>query len=108
MSQQQTLHHYVLVRDDLPRGVALAQTIHAAGESGDGPLPSGTFAYALAVKDEEELHEYAGKLWDAEIPHKVIVETDGPYAGQAMTIGLFPTRDKSSIRKILGGLPLAR
>jgi hypothetical protein len=108
VTKQQTLHHYVLVRADLPKGVALAQTIHAAGESCDGPLPSGTYAYALSVKDEDQLYEYADRLWDAEIPHKVIVETDGEYAGQAMTLGLFPTRDKDSVRRILSELPLAR
>ena len=103
-----TLHHYVLVRADLPKGVALAQTIHAAGESCVGPLPPGTFAYALSVRDEDELYEYAERLWEAEIPHRVIIETDGEYAGQAMTLGLFPTPDKESVRRILGGLPLAK
>jgi hypothetical protein len=103
-----TLYHYVIIRKDLLAGVKLAQTIHAAGESADGPLPSGTYAIALEVEDEESLLDLADKLWYNKVPHKVIVETDGKYTGQAMTIGLRPTSDRDTIMKYTGDLPLAR
>lgn len=103
-----TLHHYVIIRADLPSGVRLAQSIHAAGESSDGPLPTGTYAYALAARDEDHLFEIANRLWDAEIPHKVISEPDAPYDGQAMAIGIWPTYDKERIRKVVSDLPLAK
>ncbi len=103
-----TLYHYVIVRSDLPHGVQVAQTIHAAGESCEGPLPSGTYAIALSVPDESSLTSMAEKLWAAQIPHKVIVETDGPFADQMMTIGIFPTTDRDRIRKLTGSLPLVR
>ena len=103
-----TLYHYVIIRSDLPYGVQLAQTIHAAGESCDGPLPSGTYAIALSVPNEEALLNLADRLWDGEVPHKVIVETDGKFSGQAMTIGLFPTYERDIIKKFTSSLPLAK
>ena len=103
-----TLYHYVIVRADLPHGVQLAQTIHATGESCEGPLPSGTYAIALAARDEDHLLEIADRLWDAEIPHKVIVEPDAPHNGDAMAIGIFPTRDRDRVRRVTSDLPLAR
>ena len=102
------LRHYVIIRADLPFGVQLAQTIHAAGESCDGPLHSGTYAIALYARDEAHLDELAAKLWAAEIPHKIIIETDGLYSGQAMTIGLFPATDCENIRRVTSSLPLAK
>ncbi|HEU5118664.1 MAG TPA: hypothetical protein VFT74_18870 [Isosphaeraceae bacterium] len=101
-----TLHHYVIVREDLPTGVQFAQTIHAAGESCEGPLPSGTYAYALGARDEQHLLDIAQRLWDAEIPHTVINEPDEPYLGDAMAIGIWPTADKDRIRRVTSDLPL--
>ena len=105
-ASQATLYHYVIVRKDLPRGVQFAQTIHAAGESCEGPLPSGTFAIALEARNEDHLDELAGKLWETEVPHTVIYEPDAPYHGQAMAIGIWPTRDRDGIRKVTSDLPL--
>lgn len=105
---KKTLYHYVIVRSDLPHGVQVAQTIHAAGESCEGPLPSGTYAVALSVPDEASLRELARRLWDAEVPHKVIMEPDTPYDGQAMAIGLFPTTDRDRVRRLTSSLPLVR
>ncbi len=101
-----TLYHYVLVREDLPVGVQFAQTIHATGESCEGPLPTGTYAVALGVKNEDHLLQKAALLWEAEIPHTVIYEPDSPYDNEAMAIGIWPTRDRSPIRKITSELPL--
>lgn len=103
-----TLYHYVVVRSDLPHGVQVAQTIHAAGESCDGPLPSGTYAIALSVPDEPSLRELARRLWDSEVPHKVIEEPDSPYNGQAMALGIFPTTDRERVRRLTSSLKLVR
>lgn len=102
------LYHYVIVRSDLPHGVQVAQTIHAAGESCEGPLPSGTYAVALAVPDEPSLREVARRLWDSQVPHKVITEPDPPYNGQAMSIGIFPTTDRDRVRRVTSHLRLVR
>lgn len=107
-NQRKTLYHYVIVRSDLPHGVQVAQTIHAAGESSEGPLPSGTFAIALGVPSESALEDLAMRLWNAEIPHKVITEPDAPYDGQAMAIGIFPTTDRERVRRVTSNLPLIR
>jgi Peptidyl-tRNA hydrolase PTH2 len=107
-TDDRTLYHYIIVRADLPHGVQVAQTIHAAGESCEGPLPSGTYAIALSVRDERELREVARRLWDAELPHKVITEPDSPYDGQAMAIGLFPTRERDRVRRVTSSLRLVR
>ena len=103
-----TLYHYVVVRSDLPHGVQVAQTIHAAGESCEGPLPSGTYAVALSVPDETSLRELARRLWDSEVPHKLILEPDAPYDGQAMAIGIFPTTDRDRVRRLTSSLPLVK
>lgn len=103
-----TLYHYVIVRSDLPHGVQVAQTIHAAGESCEGPLPSGTYAIALSVPDEPSLRELARRLWDSEVPHKVITEPDSPYDGQAMALGIFPTTDRERVRRLTSNLRLVR
>lgn len=108
MKTDKTLYHYVIVRADLPHGVQVAQTIHAAGESCEGPLPSGTYAIALAARDQLHLEELATRLWDAEIPHRVIEEPDSPYDGQIMAIGLWPTSDRDRVRKVLSSLPLIK
>jgi DNA gyrase inhibitor GyrI len=102
------LYHYVIVRSDLPHGVQVAQTIHAAGESCEGPLPSGTYAVALAVPNEDSLRSLAQRLWDGEVPHTVIEEVDGPFAGQAMAIGCWPTRERERMRRFTSSLPLVR
>lgn len=103
-----TLYHYVIVRADLPHGVQVAQTIHAAGESCEGPLPSGTYAVALAVRDESHLAEIGRRLWEAGIPHTAVREPDPPYDGQLMAVGIWPTADRKRIRRVTSDLPLVR
>lgn len=102
------LKHYVIVRKDLPSGVKLAQTIHAAGESVRFPVVSGTFAYALMVEDERELIDLSVKMTAEGVQHRLICEPDEPYCGQAMAIGCEPTRDVTRIRRLTAHLPLAR
>lgn len=100
------LYHYVVVRADLPTGVAMAQAVHAAGESAD-PLPlSGTHAVVLGVPDERSLLRVAEKLDRRGIPHKLICEPDFPWLGQAMAIGLAPVGDRRRVSRVLGRLNL--
>lgn len=105
-TKQSPLCHYVIVRK-LPAGTMLAQTAHAVGESADGPVPPGTIAVVLEVDTERELLDLAQQLWDGEIPHVVIYEPDRPWNGQAMAIGIWPTRDRERIKTFTGHLRLA-
>ncbi len=102
------LYHYVIVRSDLPHGVQVAQTIHAAGESAQGCLPEGTYAVALHVAGETELESLITKLWAAKVPYVAVKETSGEFEGQVMAVGICPSRDRDSIRKYVSSLPLVR
>lgn len=81
--------------------------MHAAGESSPGDLPTDTHAVVLVVPGEPALQQLADELYANGVPHVVIVETDGPHAGQAMAIGLCPGR-KEVLRRSLSSLPLLR
>lgn len=106
--QERPLYHYVIVRADLPKGVMVAQTIHAAGESAVVPVPDGTYAVALEVPDEVSLLRLADRLDGADINYRLIVENDGPFAHQAMAIGIVPRRDRETLRPFTGELPLVK
>lgn len=104
------LRHYIIVRADLPHGLQVAQTIHAAGESAT-PLPEpGCHAVALHAKHEDHLLQIAAALDKAGIPHHQVKECDDDeqYPGQLMSIGLHPTTDHDKVKKVLSSLPLAR
>lgn len=90
IANNQYLTHYCVVRADIPVGAQAAQLIHAAGYSALQEMPEGTYAIALHVPDEAELRRLAAKLRQAEIPHHLIIESDEPYSGQAMAIGITP------------------
>lgn len=96
------------MRADLPLGTIAAQLVHAAGESSEGNLPAGTFAIVLAVPDIKGLVAVKRDLDEAGISHKLICEPDLPHNGAPMAIGLTPTQDRRSIRRILGRLPLIK
>jgi hypothetical protein len=98
----------VIVRADLPRGVQLANAVHAAGESAQGPIPRGTIAVALAADDDFHLRRLADRLAARGIAHRLIVEADGDYAGQAMAIGITPTTDRAAVGKVVSSLRLVR
>ncbi|MEM6989818.1 MAG: peptidyl-tRNA hydrolase [Myxococcota bacterium] len=100
--------HYVIVRDDLPRGVVAAQVIHAAGHSVRGELPERTHAVALAARDREDLERLERQLIQRSIAHRAIREPDAPWCGALMAIGIAPVRDRRSLRRVLGSLPLLR
>lgn len=102
------LVHYIVVRADLPHGVQVAQTAHAAGESVQRPLPEGTIVVALAVPNEGSLRRVAEALGKQSLTYKLIVENEGPWAGQATALGVVPTADRKAVRKATSALPLVR
>jgi hypothetical protein len=100
----------VIIRKDLPLGVQLAQTVHAAGESALlGILPRGTHAIVLAARDEAH-------FCDLEVKAKALGfvdsfvgfrEPDAPYLGALMAIGFKPA-PRGTYKKLLSQLPLVR
>lgn len=99
--------HYIFIRRDLPIGVALAQTAHAAGESACEftrshswvpTLPPHTTVVVLEAADEYVLFRVQKLLQAHDIPHKSIVECDDPYSQQLMAIGLVPTDDDAVVK----------
>ena len=66
----------------------MAMCCHAAGET--GPAPNHTIAVVLQVEDEASLLKFAQSVPDA----KIFYETDEPYAGQAMSLGLLSPQGK--------------
>jgi hypothetical protein len=101
------LHHYIVVRSDLPRGIQAAQVAHAAGESSPGGLPSGTNAVVLGCVSEAELADVGRRLTLEGVRHVQIYEPDQPYDGALMAIGLVPGR-KEDLKRHLSTLPLLR
>lgn len=101
------LTHYIVVRSDLEAGVAAAQIAHAAGESSPGNLPAETFAVVLAAPDEVVIRQVAERLLAAGQVPVLIFESDPPWSGQLMAIGL-PPAPRSRMRKLLSSLPLYR
>lgn len=101
--------HFIILRRDLPLGVALAMTTHAAGESAflTWKLPSDTTAIVLGVDSEEDLIILADKLADAGIEQSLITESDPPWNGQLMAIGIVPG-ERSSISPLLAHLRLLK
>ena len=93
------LRHYCVVRSDLPRGVLAAQLIHAAGES--GPAESGTYAVALAAKNEKQLRNVELRLQFDDIEHCAIREPDPPWNGALMAIGIKPVPKQPAALKSL-------
>lgn len=97
--------HYCVVRTDIPVGLAMAQLLHAAGESSDGNLKPGTYAVALTGGDGKNLEVLANNLEHFKVPIHRVVESHGKYAGQLMAIGVQPG-PKSVRGKYLSNLPL--
>ncbi len=96
------------MRGDLPVGLQIANTIHAAGESTPARVPPATSAVGLAARDEVQLLEIGARLAQAGIAHVPIIEEDGEHAGHLMAIGCEPTIDRESMRRVLSALPLAK
>lgn len=98
----------MIIRKDLPFGVALAQTVHAAGESAQNTtVPSDTHAVVLSVPDEHTLLSYEAKLLRNGLELSAIREPDEPWNGQLMAIGIKP-QPREKLKKLLSNLPLYR
>lgn len=103
-----TLHHYVIVRADLPVGTLVAMCIHAAGESGGG-VPPGTHAVALSAPDEHALAQVEDRLVSNGIPHHAVREPDAPWDGALMAIGIEPmVATNPNLRRVVKRLRLLR
>lgn len=98
----------MILRADLPLGVKVAQTIHAAGESSPGNLPADTRAVALAARDEAHLLEIEAALTAAGMCFSAIREPDPPWSGALMAIGISPQPRTTTLRQLLGKLPLLK
>lgn len=107
IANTQYLTHYCVVRSDLPFGAQAAQLIHAAGQSVTEPAAEGTYAIALHAKDETELYRLTAKLELGGIKHTPIRESDAPYAGQLMAIGI-PPQDRAKLKPFLSSYPLVK
>lgn len=101
-----SLAHYIIVRRDLPLGVLAAHVTHAAGESAhryeseeDGRF-SGATAIVLETKDENDLDKAEDYLDYWGIQAVSIRESNGPYEGQLMAIGLVPV-ERDTISKLM-------
>lgn len=99
--------HYCITRADIPAGLKAAQLIHAAGESSPGNLEPHTYAIALETRDEGELHALSERLFLAGIKHKRIIESDAPWTGQLMAIGIPPAR-RNQLKKYLSSCKLLK
>jgi len=96
---------YTIVRADLPKGTQVAQVAHAASEASGHPP---TIVVALAVPDEASLRRLADALGQHSLAHALIVEDAGPFAQQAMAIGIRPSADRAAIRRCTSALPLVK
>lgn len=98
--------HFVIVREDLPKGFLAAHVAHAAGES--GPAPPGSIAVVLGVPNEAELLAIDARLTARGVAHVLIRENAGPFNDQATAIGVCPTHDRKTVGKAVSSLRLVR
>lgn len=89
----------------MPHGDQLAQSVHAAGES--GPATSGTHAVVLAAPSEASLLALHERLSYFQIPHVLIREPDAPYFNAATALGI-PPQARGPLRRYLKELRLCR
>ena len=74
--------------------------VHATGESLSQPHGPGTYAVVLGGS-ELALQALASKLDAAGIPHKTVVESDPPWLGQVMAVGISPNTRISVSRNVV-------
>lgn len=111
-NRDQTQYHYIVVRDDLPPGVAAAQIAHAAGFSAqlrwwrDGSYPIlKPNAHVVVLRATQA---QLCKLLDS-MSHEdlvAVVEVDAPYTGQLLAVGVRPAERCLLNRDVLRTLPL--
>lgn len=70
-------------------------------------MPDNTYAVALTVKDEAQLRSLAETLERAGLPRHLAIESDSPYTGQAMALGIVPM-DRKLLKKYLSQYPLLK
>lgn len=105
-ARRTTLHHYCVVRGDVPLGVQAAQLVHAAGHSG-GPISIGASAVVLVVADEPALDAVRRRFVASGLPHHAIFEPDPPWCGALMAIGVEPmNRRNPDLRRAVARLKL--
>lgn len=98
--------HYCIVRRDLPLGILSAMLVHAAGESSavyvedTGRTFYGATAVVLEVKNQAELVKTAELLKENGIEYVPIYESDPPYSGEFMAIGVVP-QDRAKVGEVL-------
>lgn len=97
----------MVVRGDIPIGRQAGYILHAAAISSHGKHVDGCYAIALKCKDEAELRQIRFDLERAGIELESFVESDSPYGGQLMSIGLVPG-PRSKLRKYLSQLPTVK
>lgn len=61
----------------------------------------------MLAADPEGLQALRERLETACVPHRAIVESDNPYAGELMAIGLEP-RPRNEVRRYVSSLPLLK
>lgn len=88
-------------------GLQAAQLIHAAGESSPGSLPPHCYAIALTTPNEAELQALSERLFLHGIKHKRIIESDAPWTGQLMAIGI-PPQSRNKLKRFLSSCPLLK
>lgn len=104
------LIHYIIVRKDLPLGIMAAMITHAAGESASHrlwPLPPHTTAVVLEALNEDHLKDIVGYLRINGIDFTQVIESDHPYEGQLMSLGLKPA-DRARFGNKLKGFNLLK
>jgi len=79
--------------------------VHAAAQSAKGTTPN-TYAVVLATPGEAALLDLEQRLIFARVPHAAFRETDPPYNGALMSIGIEPVEDRRMVRRFLKGLSL--
>lgn len=92
------------MRRDIPTGLQGAYIGHAAGESNPFNRKN-MHIVVLTCADEAELKATAHRLSVACLPHHVMSESDGPFAGQVLSLGVEPNR-KEVVRRYLSCFPL--
>lgn len=123
------LHHYVVVRRDIPHGKQLVHAVHAAGESfyefprsseerapeypeAGGSNPSGgafdisrTHAVLLGAKNEAALLALEARLIAAKLEHVAIREiSEDAWNGQLVSIGAVPFLRTPELKALFKGL----
>lgn len=90
----------------MPPGIKAANIVHAAGGSSPGNLPDDTIAVALQAPPAE-LAELERKLKKCGTPHHAQRESDAPYSGELMAIGIAPCA-RLTVRRLVSSFGLVR